>query len=186
MAVVTHYARPMVTTGIGGGRETGRGVSSVIGTVLLVAIVVVLAGTISYVVLGIDQPREPAPQFSKVEDYDRDTGGNGQQLSIEHGSGEVVETKAMRVVVEGAVVRDRATDSKQGDAELDTSLSAAIGAQWDVGEHVFLDQTTTTEVGGTIGSGEYLDLREATIRIVWVPENEGTSDTLYRWKGPDA
>lgn len=171
-----------------GGRRaaSGRGVSEVIGVVLLVAIVVILAGTVAYALTGVDRGREPAPQFSKLDEYDRQTSGDGQELEIEHGSGEVVETRDMRLVVEGAVVRD-ASDAYVAQAELDVSLTDQVGDEWNVGERLRVNSSTMQHDDGTdIGPNEHLDLGGASVRIVWVPRNEGSSDTLYRWKGPDA
>lgn len=174
----------------GGGRPGGRrGVSEVIGVVLLVAIVVVLAGTVAYVVLGVDSGRPPTPQFSKVEDFNRNAGANGQYLNVTHGSGEIVETRDMRLVVEGAVVRERSDDDRVGTASLksDLELQAQIDEKWRVGEELSINATMFEHSGGTnINSNQYLDLREATVKIVWVPRNEGVSDVLYRWEGPDA
>lgn len=171
-----------------GNGESRRGASEVIGVVLLVAVVVVLAGTVGYVVLGTERGRPATPTFSKVVDYDRSTDGDGQALEIEHGSGETTSTVSLNFVIEEARVVDTSTGTVQGDAVLKSgqTLGDQTGDEWKVGQTVVIDQTTMTEEGGTIDSGEHLDLREAKIKIVWVPENEGTSDVIFRWRGPDA
>lgn len=162
--------------------------SEVIGVVLLVALVVVLAAVVAVAVMGIDSEREPAPQFSKVEDFDRGAVPNGQYLNVTHGSGETVGTGDLSLVVAGAVVRARADDSVVGDASLKSGagVAAQVGDEWAVSETVSVNATMFESPSGDVQDDEYLDLRQATVRIVWVPENEGTSDVLYRWEGPDA
>lgn len=162
--------------------------SEVIGVVLLVAIVVVLAGTVAFVVTGIGDEREPAPQFSKVEDFDRGEAPNGQYLNVTHGSGETAGTGDLSLVVVDAVVRERADDDVVGDASLKSGagVAAQVGDEWAVSETLSVDATMFEGPSGDVQDDEYLDLRQATVRIVWVPENEGSSDVLFRWQGPDA
>lgn len=180
-------------TGSGGTPSRGRrAVSEVIGVVLLVAIVVILAGTVAYVLTGIDRGRPPTPQFSKVEDYNRLEEPNGQYLNVTHGSGEIVDTKDMSIVVTDAVVRQKSDDSSEGEAErIDgVGLHDQIGEQWKVDEELSVNASMFEDPTGPGNVGEnpdlYVDLREASVKIVWVPQNEGTSDVLYRWKGPEA
>jgi len=164
-----------------------RGVSEVVGVVLLVAIVVLLASTVGYAVLGTERGRPDTPQFAKEQDFDRSIDGNGQELEIIHRSGDDAETVAMSLVIEGAVVRDDSDNLKgQAVVKSDRQIDDQVGEEWKVSERIRLDQTTMTEEGDSIDPDEYIDLREATVRIVWAPENSGTSDTLFRWTGPQA
>ena len=144
--------------------------------------------------LGIGQESTPetVPQFSKIEDYNRDTAtdGVGQALEVKHGSGEVVATGDLRVIVQDAVVRD--SSGVVADAELISGerLSDQVGEEWNVGEWIVFSQETMRQEGGSNpvsdDSDHYLDLRDATLKIVWVPQNEGTSEVLWRWQGPNA
>jgi len=175
--------------GRGGSRgESDRSVSQVIGVILLLAIIVILPGTVASFVTGLGQTREPAPQFSKVEEYNRDTDVNGQYLNVTHGSGDIVNTEDLRIVVGGAEVRDASGDVESG-AELkpDVSVAAQVGSEWRVSEEVSVNASSFRKPGGgSVGSTEYLDLRNATVRIAWVPENTDRSDVLFRWEGADA
>jgi flagellin-like protein len=53
-----------------------RGVSPVIGVVLMFAIVVALAAVAGVMALGIDMPDDPAPQYSYRTNYVADGSGN--------------------------------------------------------------------------------------------------------------
>lgn len=170
------------TPGAGG----QRAVSTTIGVVLMVAVVVVLASVVSFALLSAERTNPNTPTFSKVEDYNRDTGVNGQYLNVTHGSGETVETVDMRLVVTGA----KASGGGSSDpVELtdEDHIESQVGEEWSASEQLTINATIFEKSGGaSIPSSEYLDLREAEVRIVWVPQNEDYSDVLFRWEGPDA
>ncbi|MFB6150901.1 MAG: type IV pilin [Haloarculaceae archaeon] len=163
--------------------------SPVIGAVLLVAVVVVLAGTVSYMVLGVETGPPQAPKFAKTPDYKRDTAGPGQALVITHESGEVADTKHMGLIVTGVVVREDGTDARVAGAQLQSGVSptSVLGDRWKASEELAVDETVLEEEGGTFdASTEYYDFGEATVEIVWVPKNEGHSDVIFEWRGPEA
>ena len=75
-----------------------RGVSPVIGVILMVAITVILAAVIGTFVLGLGDSvgdNQPAAQLSV--DLDQ----TGENLTIEHGGGDSIDSEALRVVVTG-------------------------------------------------------------------------------------
>jgi len=161
----------------------GRAVSSTIGVVLMVAIVVVLATAVSFAVLGLERTNPTTPTFSKVHDYNRNTGVNGQYLNVTHGSGETVETRDMTLIVTGAKVGDTGTTAELKDADI---IESQVGDEWSASEQLTIDATIFEDPSGNpIGSSEYLNLREVQVKIVWVPENEDYSDVLFRWDGPN-
>lgn len=80
-----------------------KGVSPVVGTILLIAITVAIAGVIGYFAMT-QQPGEPAPtvsvQFDNVHAGDYTNGG----FTITHLGGDKVENDALSVKVDGSSV----------------------------------------------------------------------------------
>jgi len=167
-------------TGVSGGR---RAVSTTIGVVLMVAVVVVLASVVSFALLNVERANPNTPTFSKVHDYNRDTGANGQYLNVSHGSGQTVETRDMSLVITGA--KDGATGNSATPTDED-HLESQVGETWSASEQLTINATMFETGGGPIASGSYLDLRGATVKVVWVPQGEDYSDVVFRWEGPNA
>lgn len=162
----------------------GRAVSTTIGVVLMVAVVVVLASVVSFAFLNLERTNPTTPTFSKVHDFDRNTAVHGQYLNVTHGSGENVETRDMTLVITGAEVGDAEDRAELTDED---HLGSQVGETWKASEQLTINATMFEDGSGTsIGPSEYLDLREATVKIVWVPRDEDYSDVLFRWEGPDA
>lgn len=158
----------------------GRAVSTTIGVVLMVAIVVVLASVVSFAVLGLERTNPNTPTFSKVHDYNRNTAVNGQYLNVTHGSGQTVETRDMTLVITGARDGDTGTTVTLTDED---HIGSQVGEEWKASETLVINETMFASSGSL---SNYLNLREATIKIVWVPQNEDYSDVLFRWEGPRA
>jgi flagellin-like protein len=147
--------------GCGGGADAaddarggGRGQSEVIGTILAVAVVVVLAAVIGQFVFGLDiiQNREQAvgPQVS----FDTTVQDNGD-LVIEHQSGNAVETDTLRVV----------------GSESPTPFSDSSGF-WDGVEPEWTASESITIPDSDLSPGE-------TVRIVWeAPQNDDSAVIL--------
>ncbi|MFC6973859.1 type IV pilin [Halomicroarcula sp. GCM10025709] len=87
------------------GRSTERGVSPVVSTVLLVAVVVILASTVSVVAFGFtSQVDEPAPVVAQssgqlVRDV---TGGTDQIVNITHEAGDTIQVANIEVAVDAS------------------------------------------------------------------------------------
>ena len=160
-----------------------RGVSPVIGVVLLVAIVVVLAATVGVLAFNMkDTRQDPAPKVTVS--YELVDDGAEKTIAITLDTGEAVETE--QLYVQGskdidiggpssgvaadesyASDREKFTESSSGNPQVD------IGDTWEAGETVYVDP-----VGDTEGT---------TIRIYWSARtvqgvNPGTvaNDTSYR------
>ncbi len=73
--------------------RTDRGVSPVLGVVLLVAITVLLSATIAGVVLGIGAEPELPPQVEWQFTYDHDA----RNLTIHHDGGDPIDPRAVQV-----------------------------------------------------------------------------------------
>jgi flagellin-like protein len=83
--------------------HTRRGVSPVIATILLVAVVVVLAATVSIYLTGTadDLPSTDSPQAALSADYVRDTANDGYTLAVAYQGGDVLDTSALNLTVGG-------------------------------------------------------------------------------------
>lgn len=92
--------------------ETTRAVSPVIGVVLLVAVTVVLAGTVVAFFLGADSGlRQPAPQVAQANaDLDTQDGFGGGIITVTHQGGDPVTVADIRIVVDTSDVADCSVD----------------------------------------------------------------------------
>ncbi|MDZ5810068.1 type IV pilin N-terminal domain-containing protein [Halorubrum sp. AD140] len=127
-----------------------RAVSPVIGVILMVAITVILAAVIGTFVLGLGDSlgdSQPSAQLSADIDYDNDN------ISIEHGGGDTIDTDQLRVIV------NHDGDRYESDGTYGERLSVGDQFVGEVGE----SNTTSAQ------SGE--DVR---IRVI----HEGSESTL--------
>lgn len=155
-----------------------RGVSPVIGVVLLVGIVAILAATVGVFALGFtDQQPANAPQVAIVADYSERTTGNGEYLNLSFESGKTVYRDNLTVVMSGAKSSDGSDATLNADpiqAQAPTRITS--GTKLTIHQGHF----------SGIGAGEHLDLSEATLRLVWNPADRPESETyvIYRWPDP--
>jgi FlaG/FlaF family flagellin (archaellin) len=163
-------------------RGNRRAVSTTIGVVLMVAVVVVLASVVSFALLNVERTNPNTPTFSKVHDYNRGTAASGQYLNVSHGSGETVETRDMSLVITGAKDGDTGNAATLTDED---HLESQVGETWSASEQLIINATMFEASGAPILPGSYLNLRGATVKIVWVPQNEDYSDVIFRWEGPN-
>ncbi|WP_336336508.1 type IV pilin N-terminal domain-containing protein [Haloarcula brevis] len=158
--------------------ERRRGVSPVIGIVLLVGIAAILAATVGAFALGFsDQRPAQAPQVAIVADYSERTTGNGEYLNLTFRSGDTVSRDNLSVAVSGAESSDGSDVAMAADP-----IQAQVPARITSGTQVTIHRGQFTGVGG----GEHLDLSDATVRLVWNPADEPTSESyvVYRWPDP--
>lgn len=88
--------------------STDRGVSPVIGVILMVAVTVVLAAVISVFLLGAtDQIGDPVPSLTLDAEFE------DGEATISHVSGASVATDSLLVVIEG----DELDDGEDGDVD---------------------------------------------------------------------
>jgi len=156
-------------------RSDDRGVSPVIGVILMVAITVILAAIIGAFVLGLGQNTQAAPQasltVSDASDDFQDDGNNQAVLSVSHNSGDSLQLDEIRIVVReadsNAIAGEWTADAGwQVSANSDTVTAfldgtdlnanpAASGGSLDVGEILTLEETTDTTGGSVITDGRY-------------------------------
>lgn len=135
-----------------GGEESAdeRGVSPVIGVILMVAITVILAAVIGSFVIGLgDQVQETAPNAQFTFDYDE--GNNGGTVVVTHDGGQQIDTSEDSLTIVGP------------DDEVDWSEESIIVTAGNSSQTITLADIATEE-------GQ-------TIRVVWTG-SEGTSATL--------
>jgi flagellin-like protein len=94
--------------------DDDRGVSPVIGVILMVAITVILAAVIAAFVLGLGDTSSPAPQTSFDFDYDNST----DNLTVTVGSGDTFDAANANVTVDGE------TQNVLNASNVDTTISA--------------------------------------------------------------
>ena len=128
-----------------------RGVSPVIGVILMVAITVILAAVIGAFVLGLgDQASNTAPQASFSFDYDDEAPG---EVIVTHEGGDTIPDGELNVSVSG--------DGANGEVEWDGDASAG---------------TSQNITGGTAQVPD--DFEEGdTVRVVWT---SGDSSNVLR------
>lgn len=138
-------------------RQSGRAVSPVVGTVLLVAIVVVLAGLAASVALGTGGPREPAPEVVlELEPTDRPV---AHELTVESGDPLVGEKIELRGTSDETPVNGRL---KAGETVTVYPLDSTVEVVW-FGEY------GTTQVLATFDPET--DLPAADEGCNWVESN---------------
>jgi flagellin-like protein len=160
-----------------GGRGD-RAVSPVIGVVLLVAIVVILAATVSVYALQFgDQTQEEAPSVAITAQYSEQTTPAGEYFNITVQSGDRIETRQLSLQLQGAV------DSSTGDSvEVDEGadpLGTQAGTVLSAGDTVSIGANQVT-----LSPGGHLDLSDAELLLVWnpgEPERE-ESAIIWRWE----
>lgn len=162
-----------------------RGVSPVIGVVLMVAIVVVLAAVAgAYLTTFADEGEESAPSFGANVDYDRSTDGDGQSITITHKKGDNIDVSTLSITVSGAEVVDP-TNGTRADVEYTGNVLSSVGSEFRASDSLILDKTHFEKSSGSITSDEYLDLSEATVRIAW-EDGPDRSGIVFVWEGETA
>ncbi|MFC7249352.1 type IV pilin N-terminal domain-containing protein [Halomicroarcula sp. GCM10025324] len=159
-------------------RDATRGVGPVIGVVLMVAIVVVLGTVIgAYFVSFSEQEPTQAPQVAIVADYSQRTGGNGEYLNLSFESGDTIERDDLSLVMRDARSSGGGAATLTGDpvqAQAPTRITAGTEVSIHAGQF------------SGVGTGEHLDLGEATLRLVWQTDAHEETETyvIYRWPAP--
>jgi flagellin-like protein len=160
-----------------GGRDD-RGVSPVIGVVLLVAIVVILAATISVYALQFgDQTQEQAPSVAITAQYSEQTTPSGEYFNITVQSGDRIETRQLSLQLQGAV--DASTGSS---VEIDRSpgpLESQAGTALTAGDTISIG---AKQIGSSLSG--HLDLSDAELLLVWNPQEpeREASAIIWRWE----
>jgi len=161
-------------------RTSERGLSTILGVVLMISVVVILASVVGvYLVSFGENTREPARNIGASVDFDQRTTGNGQYLNITFSAGRELATDDLVVRVEDA--RSVAPGGATEEAVCTGSvLSMDAGSTFGVGETLSFDRTDFEEADGDpIAGGKYLDLTDATITLYY--RGSDSSKPVFRW-----
>lgn len=156
-------------------KREDRGVSEVIGVVLMVSITVLLAATAASMFLGFQtELGDSAPTLAMSHDFDIEGGSHALQVS--HTGGDTVDPENVRVNVRGAECAGSSLRSTRftprGLGSTDSQLAAS--------SMVVVSAHTVCHPGGT------LDLSQASVSVVWMSPDGSSSETLWQWRGPRA
>ncbi len=158
-----------------------RGVSQVVGVVMLVGITVVLAGAVTALVFGFGgtQPSQ-APSFADDTGFDDRLSGNGQYLNVSHDGGSELDADEVHLAVDGAKIVD-ASGSVVGDAHLESNVFASqVGSGFVASDTLVVDKRAFDDAGGNdLTAGEFVDLSDATVRLVYYPGGNQDSAVIY-------
>jgi flagellin-like protein len=111
--------------------DDDRGVSPVIGVILMVAITVILAAVIGTFVLGLGDSLEQTPQATLSAEVE----SGGGNVTISHNGGDSIAASDIRVIVGG-------TDYNSSSADFSVSGSAD---EFSVGDTITINSSTTTD-----------------------------------------
>lgn len=157
----------------------GRGISSTIGVVLLLGIVVLLAATTWLFAAGLADGLGPTPPQASFN-FEYETGVDDPSCSppdsceaevvrIGHVSGDAFDPERVKVVVH----------------YMDSGTEKRTASDWEDIE----SKTESITAGKTVGvwtSGPIDTLATARIELLWTSENGERSDVIARWSGPAA
>lgn len=128
-----------------------RGVSPVIGVILMVAITVILAAVIGTFVLGLGDSLEQAPQATLGADVN-----SSNETIISHNGGDGLATADIRIVVGGSTSVDGTTATLSGDAD----------GELNVGDTLTIDHSTAGTPSG-----------DTQVRVIHTPSESILLDT---------
>jgi flagellin-like protein len=172
-----------------------RGVSPVIGIVLLVALTVLLAGTAGVFLFGVgDVLGETQSQVAFETEYQQVQTGH-DTLVLRHTGGDTVAAENVRVVITGATYDDGDKSLRYMGAPEGALAAGSLstGAEVRIDEDS-LDWKGLDDVDGDDDSEvvdvdestiDALDLTGATVHILVVSDDRQSSMLLTRWEGPD-
>jgi len=158
-------------------RPRQRGVSPVVGIVLLVAITVLLVGTAGAFFLGftddVGGPSAPTVAFSSNENL----GSGSDTLGFTVKSSEGLGDGTVHVVVSGASCGGSVDPNKRY-----TPTGLGVTGDLTAGTTLPLDKRALCR-GPANGP---LDLSAARVSVVWVDAGDSTGTTYTTWEGPAA
>ena len=137
--------------------DSERGVSPVIGVILMVAITVILAAVIGAFVLGLgDQVSNNAPQASFGFDFEEDA--TNRNVTITHDGGDDIDQSAIKVTIDGQEEYPTTNTFTQVGSGFSDPITTGDSVELSIGE-------------SNIDGGE-------TVRVIWENPSGGSSNTL--------
>jgi flagellin-like protein len=154
--------------------DDDRGVSPVIGVILMVAITVILAAVIAAFVLGLGDTSSTTPSVTFDFDYDQ----TEQNLTVTATGGDTVD--AARLSIAGSSLGDAITDTDDNNATLGG----------DVQELQNLDENPGYTASETFSAGDSFVVNTTAsdfeLQVIFTSEDGGTSSEIGSTSGPEA
>jgi flagellin-like protein len=184
--------------------STQRGVSSVIGIILLVAVTVIVAATVATFALGIkdnsqDVPPKGAFEFTYQNATDTSSfkpsnpNRGSDNLTVIYTHGDTIPSGRVNITVTGAKERSQngnvlttdivfePTYKGGGNLFADTEEVTA-GDQYTISDEDFVPKNSPSN----LGFNSKLDLTAATVRVYWIDDEEENGAVIAKWSGPEA
>ncbi len=154
--------------------DDDRGVSPVIGVILMVAITVILAAVIASFVLGLGDTSESAPSVAWEYDYSESTGN----LTVTNNGGESFDPARVDLQFDsiGSVPLSATITSNKN------VTSTSIGSPSQAGDSITIDLTNDNGKGAADAGGT----TNFELDITFTSEDGGTSSKIGGTSGPDA
>lgn len=149
-----------------------RGMTPVIGIVLLVAITLLLAATVAAFALGIedDQRQDRVPTVAVGFEYESNAGSD-DVLTIVHKSGDSIAAESLAIDIDGATCTG------------DNPNGRYLATTWASGD-LTAGQAINVDGDDICSGGSNLNLSGASVQAVWMSDS-GTSTLLRSWHGPN-
>ena len=164
--------------------DDDRGVSPVIGVILMVAITVILAAVIAAFVLGLGNTNSTAPTATFNYDFTEDGNGTGTSASdtveIEVTSGETLDTSLLEFQVSGPDVGENSSITYPVDANEDPG-SEIISSDWSDDSASAGDSVTLN-----LGNDDVDPAGDFELDIIFTAEDGDSSSRIGGTSGPDA
>lgn len=154
-------------------------VSDVIGTVLIVAVTVVIAAAVVTFFIQISQQPQEVPQAAFDFDYQSDDSAPiREKVTIRHLSGEAVDASQVSILVEGAATPSSVVNDRYTWRQLDADTPDEVVA----GESVNVSRRSLRPTSPY----NQLSLDSANVELIWTSPDGSQSFTLAEWEKTDS
>lgn len=152
--------------------DDDRGVSPVIGVILMVAITVILAAVIAAFVLGLGDTNSSAPNVNWDYDFDDNAadGSAASTLTITHTNGDTIDNASIEIGGDGF-----------DNTVTDSSIDAFTGSSISAGDTATLNE----QQDDTTGTADAAFIAGETVTITFTAEDGGTSSIIGEFEIPE-
>jgi flagellin-like protein len=159
--------------------DDDRGVSPVIGVILMVAITVILAAVIAAFVLGLGDTNSTAPSVTWEYDYNSSNG----QVQVTMTGGESFDPSLVDLQFDNVDDLNSVSIGDDNSADDDIVSTSISSNTVQAGDSITIGMTTSD---GSEGVGSASDTTDFELDIIFESEDGGTSSTIGGTSGPDA
>jgi flagellin-like protein len=166
--------------------DDDRGVSPVIGVILMVAITVILAAVIAAFVLGLGDTNASAPNVTFEFEYNESSGN----VTVAHDGGDSFDPARVELQIDNVdSISTIALDGTTGSANI-TEDSSGLSNPVQAGDSIKVALSDGTPFGdsGNNGAGpsDASDTTDFELSVIFTSEDGGTSSEIGSTSGPDA